>query len=161
MFAAHCICNVGDIEWALWNKNCGCTTSDSCMSGNPPRVTAHYFHHHHTIMAFCCGVETIYCIGCNLYGGIKPETYIGTHNVVVNCFGNSHHCEPNVGMQFRCDPQRAITTNYNQGIDSHLAQIFFYTSWPVGIVIRTSSSRAQNCAATWQSSRQCRHVQFH
>jgi hypothetical protein len=108
-----------DIEWPLRDEYNRCTTGKTRMCRNPTTVATHDFHHHHTVVRFSGGVQSVDCVSCNLNGRIESECEVGAFNVIVDGFRNSKHRDSMFSKQDFANGERPISANDDESINSH------------------------------------------
>ena len=82
--------NFIEAELPFRNKDAIRAAGHAGMRGDPARMPAHHFHHHHAFVGFRRRVQAVDSFRDDLHGGIEAERVVGPCKVVVDCLRHAN-----------------------------------------------------------------------
>ena len=107
-----------NVEWHLGNQYRSGAASYARLQCYPAGIPAHYFHDHHSVVAFCSCVQSVYRVGGNLHRCLKTKSGVGAHDVIVNSLWHTDNRQAVLFVKQRTNRERTIPTNNNQRIQT-------------------------------------------
>ena len=97
------------------------TTGDPGGERDMPRIAAHNFKDHHTVMACCGGLQPIKRLGGDHNGGVVSDGRFRCANVIVDCLWDAYEANAAILGKASNNFETSITTHTDQCVDPELS----------------------------------------
>ena len=105
-----------DIKRSLGDENHVGAACDAAVKRDPAGIAAHHFHHHHSIVSFCRGVDPVKGFADDVAGGIKAKGVVGAAQIVVDGFGDANDVNA-AFMELLSNRKRVVSTDCDKSLD--------------------------------------------
>jgi hypothetical protein len=149
-----------DIKWPLGNQDDVGAPGDAAVKGDPSRIAAHHFHHHHAVMSFCGGVDAIERLAHDITCGVESKSVIGAAEVVVDRLRNSHHVGATL-VEFLRDRESVVAADRDQRLNLIFLQRGQAAVDAIRTLRRIGARGAQDGAAARQNASDRLEIENH